>query len=70
MPIYEFTCQSAKFEPATPEMKQLFTALKGYQLETNRFFGLIAQTTSISEFLSFGNLARVIAGIPQSAPYR
>jgi flavin-dependent dehydrogenase len=67
MPIYEFTCQSAKFEPATLEMKQLLTALRSNQIETDRFFGLIAQTTSIPEFLSPDNLARIIAGIPQSA---
>jgi flavin-dependent dehydrogenase len=64
MPMYEFTCQSAKFEPATTQMMQLFAALRGNQLETNRFFGLIAQTTSIPEFFSPGNLARIIAGIP------
>src|SRR5260370_380835 len=28
MPIYEFTCQSAKFEPATLAMKQPLTALR------------------------------------------
>src|SRR6266849_5862287 len=70
MPIYEFTCQSAKFEPATLEMKQLLTALRSNQIETDRFFGLIAQTTSIPEFLSPDNLARIIAGIPQSASWR
>jgi flavin-dependent dehydrogenase len=67
MPTYEFTCQTAKFEPATPDMMRLIAALRGNQNETNRFFGLIAQTTSISEFLSPDNLARIITGIPQSA---
>lgn len=62
MPIYQFTCQSAKFEPATPEMRQLLAALRSNQLETNRFFGLIAQTTSIPEFFDPDNLGRIITG--------
>lgn len=68
MPIYEFTCQSAKFEPPTPEMMQLLTALRGNQRETDRFFGLIAQTTSIPEFLSPDNLARIIMGTSRNDP--
>ena len=60
MPIYEFTCQSALIEPPTPQMEQLIRALRENQCETNRFFGLLAQTTSIAEFLNPANLARII----------
>ncbi len=60
MPIYEFTCQSAKFEPPTAELRQLLYALRGNQRDTDRFFGLIAQTTSIPEFLSPENLSGII----------
>jgi flavin-dependent dehydrogenase len=66
-PIYEFTCQSAKFEPATPEMKLLLAALRNNQLETDRFFGMVAQTTSIPEFLNPENLARIITGVLPNA---
>ena len=62
IPIYEFTCQSAKIEPPTAEMRQLLYALRGNQRDTDRFFGLIAQTTSIPEFLSPENLSGIIAG--------
>ena len=62
MPIYQFTCQSAKFEPPTAEMRQLLYALRGNQRDTDRFFGLIAQTTSIPQFLSPENVSGIIAG--------
>jgi 2-polyprenyl-6-methoxyphenol hydroxylase-like FAD-dependent oxidoreductase len=61
MPIYEFTCEQAKFEPPSPEMQRLFQALRGNQEDTNRFFGLIAQTTSNPEFFAPQNIQRIIA---------
>ena len=61
MPIYEFTCEQAKFEPPSLEMQRLFQALHGNQDDTNRFFGLIAQTTSIPEFFAPQNIQRIIA---------
>ena len=61
MPMYEFTCQLASFEPPPPEMLHLFGALSGNQIETNRFLGLIAGTVSIPEFLSPQNVGRIIA---------
>jgi 2-polyprenyl-6-methoxyphenol hydroxylase-like FAD-dependent oxidoreductase len=42
MPIYDFACETALFEPATLQMQELFAALKNNQSETNRFFGLLA----------------------------
>jgi flavin-dependent dehydrogenase len=67
MPIYEFTCQSAKFEPPTPEMIQLLNALRNNQAEADRFFGLTAQTTSIPEFLHPDNLGRIMSGVSQNS---
>jgi flavin-dependent dehydrogenase len=61
MPIYEFTCEQAKYEPPSLEMQRLFHALRGNQEDTNRFFGLIAQTTSIPEFFAPQNIQRIIA---------
>jgi flavin-dependent dehydrogenase len=66
MPIYEFAGQSALLEPLTPQMKQLLVALKDNQVETNRFFGLLAQTTPVPEFLNPDNLSRIIAGASPS----
>ena len=46
LPIYEFICQTVTFEPPTADQLQLFAALRDNQPDTNRFFGLMAQTTS------------------------
>ncbi len=62
MPMYEFTCQLASFEPLPPHILQLFAALYGNQAETNRFLGVIAGTVSIPEFLSPENIGRILAG--------
>lgn len=61
MPIYEFTCQSALLEPPTPEMTQLVLALRDNQPETNRFFGILSQTTSAAEFMNPANLSGIIS---------
>ena len=62
LPMYEFTCQLASFEPPSPEMQHLFGALCGNQIETNRFLGTIAGTVSIPEFFSPQNVGRIMAG--------
>lgn len=62
LPMYEFTCQLASFEPPPPQMQQLFVALRGNQAETNRFLGTIAGTVSIPEFFSPENIGRILAG--------
>ncbi len=62
MPMYEFTCQLASFEPPSPEMQQLFGTLYGNQVETNRFLGTIAGTIPIQEFFSPENIGRILAG--------
>jgi len=68
LPMYEFTCQLASFEPPPPEMQQLFGALYGNQVETNRFLGTIAGTVSIPEFFSPQNVGRILAGSSQVLP--
>ena len=60
LPIYEFTCQLAPLDPPPPEMQQLFGALASNPAETNRFFGLFAQTVPVGEFFAPENLARIM----------
>ena len=60
-PLYEFTCQLATLAPPSPEMQQLIGALKGNQKQTNRFFGLFAQTVSVPEFFSPENMQEIFA---------
>ncbi len=61
LPLYEFTCQMATLAPLSPEMQQLVTALRGNQEQTNRFFGLFAQTVSVPEFFAPENMQRIFA---------
>jgi flavin-dependent dehydrogenase len=58
--MYEFTCQWAALEPPSPEMQQLFGALRGNQTEADRFLGTIAATVSIPEFFSPENQRRIV----------
>jgi flavin-dependent dehydrogenase len=66
LPIYEFTHQLAALEPPPPEMQELFSALRGDEEQTNRFFGTIAGTVPVPEFFSPENLGRII-GLPARA---
>lgn len=66
-PVYDFTCQLATLEPPSPEMQQLFVALRGNQTETDRFMGLIAGTTSSLEFFAPQHLAQIMGGSPTPA---
>ena len=58
--MYEFTCQLATLAPPPPEMQKLFGALRGNQKQTNRFFGLFAQTASVPEFFSPDNMQEIV----------
>jgi flavin-dependent dehydrogenase len=61
LPLYEFTCQLATLAPPSSEMQQLLAALKGNQEQTNRFFGIFAQTVSIPEFFAPENMQKIFA---------
>lgn len=59
-PLFEFTCQLANLAPPPPEMQQLFAALQGNQEQTDRFFGIFAQTVSIPEFFAAENMQKIM----------
>ena len=63
---YEFTCQLATLAPPSPEMQQLLVALQGNQEQTNRFFGVFAQTVSVSEFFAPENMHQIFGGNQQT----
>jgi flavin-dependent dehydrogenase len=67
LPLYEFTCQLATLAPPAPEMQRLFAALQGNQEQTNRFFGIFAQTVSIPAFFAAENMQRILGRNPQTA---
>jgi 2-polyprenyl-6-methoxyphenol hydroxylase-like FAD-dependent oxidoreductase len=66
-PLYEFTCQLATLAPPPPEKQKLLAALRGNQEQTNRFFGLFAQTVSIPAFFAAENMQQIFGRNPQTA---
>ena len=60
MPMYELTHQFATLELPSPEMQQLFAALRNNQEQTNRFFGTLAGTVPIPEFFAPENVGQII----------
>ena len=62
LPLYEFNCQMATLEPPPPEMQRIFNALRGNQVEINRYIATIAGTISPAEFFAPENIARIMNG--------
>jgi 2-polyprenyl-6-methoxyphenol hydroxylase-like FAD-dependent oxidoreductase len=60
-PMYEFTRQLARLEPAPPPMRQLFAALRGNQDATNQFFSALTGSVALSAFMNPDNIERIIA---------
>jgi len=67
LPLYEFTCQLATLAPPPPEMQRLLAALVGNQEQTDRFFGLFAQTVSVPAFFAPENMQRIFSRSTQTA---
>jgi 2-polyprenyl-6-methoxyphenol hydroxylase-like FAD-dependent oxidoreductase len=64
LPMFEFTCQLAPFDPPDPQMEGLFGALHGNQAQTDRFWGVFAGTVPVQEFFSPDNLSQLLASSP------
>jgi flavin-dependent dehydrogenase len=60
-PIYEFTCDFAKLEPAPPEMQQLIGAMQGNQGAMDGFVSVMAGTLPAPEFLKPEIAGRIMA---------
>jgi 2-polyprenyl-6-methoxyphenol hydroxylase-like FAD-dependent oxidoreductase len=60
-PMYEFTSQLAALKPPPPEMQALFSALRGNEDATNAFLSAITGAIPLAEFMSTGNLGRIMA---------
>jgi flavin-dependent dehydrogenase len=61
LPLYEFTCQRAAFEPRPQFLTDLLRSLQGNQEATDRFFGIIPGTTPFAEFMSPENVQSILA---------
>jgi flavin-dependent dehydrogenase len=60
MPMYDFTMQLAAFGPPRVEDEVLFGALAGRPAEAERFLGVITGAIPMRDYLTPGNLFRVI----------
>ncbi|MBV9229893.1 MAG: NAD(P)/FAD-dependent oxidoreductase [Chloroflexi bacterium] len=65
LPLYELNCQMATLEPPPPEMQALFNALRGNQVETDRYIATMGGTISPAEFFAPENIARIMSGSSQ-----
>jgi hypothetical protein len=60
IPVYDFTTGLASFAPPPVEAVRLFEALERRTAEVDRFLGAITGSTPLGEYLSPGNLLKVI----------
>ena len=66
--MYEFTCRLAHVEqPPPPEMQALLAALPGNQPQIDRFFGVMAGTVAVEDFLSPANVGRIMSSASTAA---
>lgn len=61
MPMYDFTCQFASFQPPPAEMQQLFAAIHGNQAAMDGFAQMFGHGISPAEFFSEENIGRIFA---------
>jgi 2-polyprenyl-6-methoxyphenol hydroxylase-like FAD-dependent oxidoreductase len=61
MSMYEFTCQFATLQSPSPQMRQLFRAMRGNQQAMDGFAQMNAGTVSPAEFLARDNISAIIA---------
>jgi flavin-dependent dehydrogenase len=67
LPYYELTAQLAAFEPPPPEMQQLLAALVDNPEQRSRWFGVLAHTVPVQDFLSPQNMQQIISGAGKRA---
>jgi 2-polyprenyl-6-methoxyphenol hydroxylase-like FAD-dependent oxidoreductase len=60
-PMYEFTTHLAALEPAPPDMRTLFGALRDNQDATNAFLSAITGAIPLADFMSPDNISRIVA---------
>jgi 2-polyprenyl-6-methoxyphenol hydroxylase-like FAD-dependent oxidoreductase len=60
-PMYEFTTALAALEPAPPEMRALFGALRGNGDATNAFLSAITGAIPLTDFMAEENRSRIMA---------
>lgn len=72
LPMYEFTCELARLDPLSTELKQLLEAMQGNQEAMDGFARFYGGATSPAEFFSESNVGHILAGAAsqKSSPLR
>jgi 2-polyprenyl-6-methoxyphenol hydroxylase-like FAD-dependent oxidoreductase len=60
-PMYDFTCELARLEPAPPQQQQLFAALHRNQEATNQFYSALTGSLPLPDFMNPENIGRIMA---------
>ena len=60
-PLYHFTCELAKMEPAPPPMRALFGALHRNRAATDQFYSAITGSIPLPQFMNPENIGRIVA---------
>jgi hypothetical protein len=63
--IYDFTCDFARLEPPTPELRSIFQALVHNRDQASQFFGVISGAIPPAQFFSPENIQALIGHTPQ-----
>jgi 2-polyprenyl-6-methoxyphenol hydroxylase-like FAD-dependent oxidoreductase len=58
-PLFHFTCDLAKLEPAPPFMQKLFAALHNNREATSQFYSAITGSSPLAEFMRPENISRI-----------
>jgi len=59
---YEFTCDFARLEPPSADMRVIFRALANNRDQTTRFFGVITGAVPVDDFFAPENIRRLTGG--------
>jgi 2-polyprenyl-6-methoxyphenol hydroxylase-like FAD-dependent oxidoreductase len=60
LPLYQHTLQLASFTPLAPEIQQFLFAIRNNQVETDRFFGVLAGSVDVQDFFSAKNVRKTL----------
>ncbi len=59
-PMFDFTCELAKLEPAPPHMRALFAALHDNREATEQFYAALTGASPLQEFMNPENIGRIV----------
>ncbi len=67
LPMYRYTAQRAQLSAPDVSIRRLLEALVDNQPERDRFAGITAGITPVTEFFAPDNVSRIVSGRPARA---